>query len=342
MSYIVAIAVLAALILVHELGHMWVARWCGMRVERFSIFFGPVLFSWQGKRTRYQVAAIPIGGFVQIAGMNPHEALPADDSGSYANKAAWKRFATVLAGPAINYLLAIVLMLAVTLGWGLPAPRVVIQEVVDGSAAAAAGLKANDIIAAIDGVAVHGQRRVLEAVQGSEGGRLRFEVERQGKPVTLQVVPAKEDGTYRIGIRFGETPGFMPVGLGAALGASLLYPVLASAEALGFLKKLVTRDISPKQVGGPVEIVAQLSGSVALGWVVVLLMAAKLNVVLGLFNLLPLPALDGGRLVFLGAEILTGRRVNQRFEFALHTIGFLLLLALILLVTYGDIRRRFG
>jgi regulator of sigma E protease len=196
-------------------------------------------------------------------------------------------------------------------------------------------LKAGDIVDRVDGGEVRRVARLLELIQKSDGKRLEVMVERAGDRLTIPVTPRREeDGNYRIGSRLVERPGFVGVGLGTALRASFAYPVYASAEALGFLKKLITRDISTKQVGGPVEIVAQLSGTIQFGWVVVLLMAAKLNVILGLFNLLPLPALDGGRLAFLGAEIVTRRRVNQRFEFALHTIGFLLLLVLILLVTY--------
>lgn len=343
MSYVIAIVALTVLIVVHELGHMLVARWCGMRVERFSIFFGPPLLRWRAAQTEFQLASIPLGGYVQIAGMNPHEELAADDAGSYANKPAWQRFLTVLAGPLVNYLFAIVLMLVITLGWGLPAPRLAIHDVAAGSPAAEAGLAAGDVIVALGGASVHTQERVIELVSRSAGRPLQVALERDRRPLQLEVVPRKDaDGVYRVGIRFGQLPGFARVPASTAIQASLHYPLLESAQVLGFLKKLFTREVSPKQLGGPVEIVHQLKGSLELGWVVLLLFAAKLNVLLGIFNLLPLPALDGGRLIFLGAEIVTRRRVNQRFEYVVHAIGFLLLLALIVLVTFGDIRRRLG
>lgn len=343
LSYLVAIATLTALIVVHEAGHMLAARLCGMRVERFSIFFGPSLLRWRLGQTQFQLGSIPFGGYVQIAGMNPHEQRPADDTGSYANKPAWQRFAAVLAGPAINYLFAILLMLLIALAWGLPAPRVGVAKVAPGTPAADAGLKTGDIIVAVDGAPIHRQERVITQVTKSGGRALRFEIERGNGRLTLQVTPRREpDSPYRIGIQLAQHPGFVPVDATTALKTSLAYPLAISAEVLGFLKQLFTHQVSPSQIGGPVEIVHQIKGSLELGWVILLLFAAKLNVLLGIFNLLPLPALDGGRLIFLGIEIVTRRRVNERVEHLVHTAGFILLLALIALVTLGDIRRRLG
>jgi regulator of sigma E protease len=343
MSYVLSIVVLAVLILVHEFGHMWVARLCGMRVDKFSIFFGPALFRWRGKHTTYQIASVPLGGYVQIAGMNPHENLPPDDSGSYQNKPVWQRFATVLAGPSINYLFAILIMVVVIVGWGVPRPSIEVGQVVDGSPARAAGMRAGDQIQAIDGQQVRTREEVVAAIQQSEGRTLRLGVRRQGEPVAVDVTPREQDGNYRIGIQFSQKPGFFRVGLGTALWASLRYPWLQSANVLSFLGRLITREVSAvDNVGGPVAIVQWLKESFDVGLAVVLLQAAMLNVYLGLFNLLPLPALDGGRLVFLLAEGVTRKKVNQRAETLVHASGFVLLMGLLLLVTYSDIRRFFG
>lgn len=340
MSYVIAICALAVLIVVHEAGHMWVARWCRMRVDRFSIFFGPPLLQWRGKHTTYQLASIPLGGFVQIAGMNPRDGTAEDDPSSYMNRPAWQRFLTIAAGPSINYLFAIVLMLVVAFVWGVPARLITVGAVSKGSPAAVAGMKSGDVIQAIDGKKLDDVGDVIALVTASEGQPVQVRVHREGKTLTLPMTPQKMDGVYRIGIRFGMGMDFRRVGVGAAVVESVSYPVVQSGRILKGLGQLVTRKVSTKQVGGPIEIVHQISMSFQAGFGVALMFLAMINVYLGLFNLLPLPALDGGRLAFLVAEIVSRRRVDQRIETIVHTIGFVLLFGLLLLVTYADIRRR--
>ena len=319
---------------------MWMARLCGMRVDKFSIFFGPALLRWRGKKTTYQLASVPLGGYVQIAGMNPQEQLAPDDPGSYQNKAAWRRFLTVAAGPGINYLFAIVIMVFVISVWGLPSwqdtPR--IGEVVGGKAAAAAGLVADDKLLAIDGQPVASVSAVLKAIKGSAGRPMRVRVERAGKSVELSVVPRKKGDGYEIGVSFIRDVAFQRVSFGGALLASAHYPLHQSGKILAGLKKLVTRKTEAK-MGGPIAIVMQLKMSFEHSFVMALLFMALLNIYLGLFNLLPLPALDGGRMVFLFVEMLIRRPVNQRVETMVHTAGFVLLVGMLVFVTYGDIAR---
>lgn len=341
MSYLLAIGGLAVLIVIHELGHMMVARWSGMRVDKFSIFFGPPLLKWRGKETTYQLAVIPVGGYVQIAGMNPHEQLPPDDPGSYQNKSALARFATVFAGPAVNYLFAILLMVVVMLAWGIPRWQLTVDKVEPKAPAATAGMRSGDLIEAIGGHPVTGVEEVLAAIGGSSGQPLEVKLKRAGQPVSLKVTPMKDGGGYRIGIGFGRKLSFGSVGAGNGVLLALYYPFAESKKILAGLGRLVTGKVSAKQVGGPLEIVRQLKMSFEDSFAMALIFLAMLNVYLGLFNLLPLPALDGGRLVFLAYTILFRRPVNQRFENAVHTAGFLLLLGLMVLVTYRDIARIF-
>lgn len=318
---------------------MWVARLSGMRVDKFSIFFGPPILRWRGKNTTYQLATVPLGGFVQIAGMNPQEQLPPDDPGSYQNKAAWKRFATVFAGPGINYLFAMVIMLAVMWIWGLPAWQTAVAEVSKDMPAAAAGMKPKDVILTIDGQTMTGTASVLAAIGKSKGKSLAFTLQRGGKTVAMQVTPKRmEGGGFKVGIMFGRQVKFHPISPGKAVIASVYYPFAKSAEVLAGLKKLITRETAGK-VGGPIEIVRQLKMSFEHSFVMALLFMAMLNVYLGLFNLLPLPALDGGRLAFLTIEMVTRRPINQRIENMVHTAGFLLLIGMLLLVTYSDLKR---
>jgi regulator of sigma E protease len=346
-ALLLAILGLGLLIVIHELGHMLVARLCGMRVDRFSIGFGPALARWRGKRTTYQLAMIPLGGFVQIAGMNPHEQLPADDPGSYARKSARARFATIFAGPLTNYLCASAIMVGVLLVWGIPRweEAVAIKAVAGGTPAAQAGIRGGDVITAVDGRIAHSAEEVIELVGASKGKPLHLDLARGGRTVSLMVRARLADGAWRIGVEFDPERvrklRFTRVGVGGALALGALYPYDQTRKVLSGLGQLARRKESLKQVGGPLEIVRQLKMSFEDSVSMALIFLAMLNVYLGLFNLLPVPALDGGRLVFLTLAMVIRRPVNQRVENAIHTVGFLLLLGLILLVTYRDIVRIF-
>lgn len=344
MASVFALLGLAVLIIVHELGHMAVARLAGMRVDRFSIGFGPCLVRWRGKKTIYQVALIPLGGYVQIAGMNPQEPLPPGDPGSYASKPPMARFATILAGPLTNYVCAMLIMIGVALTWGLPhwQRTTVVAEVEKKRPAAAAGFRAGDVVQSIDGRAVSTTEEATALITGSNGRELRVVVRRDGASKVLRVAPRKSDGVFTVGIYFGQQLAFaaLPARLAFEYGAT--YPFKESQRALTGLRLLFSGKVSVKQVGGPVEILRQLKMSFEASIAMALVFLAMLNVYLGLFNLMPIPALDGGRLVFLMFTIVTRRAVNARIENAIHTVGFVLLLGLILLITYRDLARLLG
>jgi regulator of sigma E protease len=343
-----AILGLGMLIVVHELGHMLVARATGMRVDRFSIGFGPALARWRGKKTSYQVALIPLGGFVQIAGMNPNEKLAEGDPGSYENKSRAARFATIFAGPLTNYIFASVIMAVVMVGWGLPRWQEVvsIKGVRAGSPAANAGIKGGDVITTVDGRHAGSAEEVIEMIGASAGKPIHLDLLRAKQTVSLTVQPRRDGDAFRIGVEFDPERArkllFTPLPAGRALALGLIFPYEQTRKILVGLGQMFKRKEALKQVGGPLEIVRQLKMSFEESMTMALVFLAMLNVYLGLFNLLPLPALDGGRLLFLTLAIVTRRPVNQRIENAVHTVGFLILLGLILLVTYRDIARIFG
>jgi regulator of sigma E protease len=336
---ILAILFVSLLILVHEGGHFLVARWCGMRVLRFSLGFGRPLLQWTRQGTTYQIAMIPLGGFVQIAGMNPHEEVEADDPAIFPNRPAWQRVLTIFAGPFANYLTAAVLVFIYFMAFGMPTQlKPGIAMVVPNSAAAKGGLKERDLLVSIAGHPIVKAQDVLPIVKSSEGKPLAFVVRRGGQDVTLSVTPEKQAVGYRIGVLPADIPtARRPAGIGESAWESVRYPAIQSVNMLGGLYLMIRGKIKA-EVSGPVGIVRAVAQTTKSGAEEVLQIIATISIALGLFNLLPIPALDGGRLVFLGVEVISRRRVRPSVEAAVHMVGFMLLLGLLVVVTFKDIR----
>jgi len=341
-----AILALGILIIVHESGHYFVARWSGMRVDRFSIGFGPTLWQFKRGETIFQIAAIPLGGFVQIAGLTPgEEGMTDSDPRSYPNRPAWQRLATIFAGPATNYVFAMVVGAIVFMAYGVPGlgkSTALVQEVQDG-AAATAGVAAGDEFVSVDGKPVSETTDIVKIVKESEGKPLAFQLVRQGKPLAIMVTPVKDStGAYRVGVKLDEKEGWGPCSVGVCLKTAISFPIIKSGQILSFLWQVITRKQKDAGFGGPIRIVSVLKEQFKLGLRFALMTMAVISVSLGLFNLLPLPALDGGRIVFLGIELISRRRVNQKIEQGVHTVGMVLLLGLIVYVSFGDVTSLFN
>src|SRR5947208_2181988 len=197
MAYLLAIVGLGLLIVLHEGGHFLVARLCGMRVERFSIGFGPTLIGFKRGGTTFQIAPIPLGGFVQITGLNPSEEFDRSDPYVYPNRPRWMRLMTILAGPAANYATAVVLMFIVLLTFGMPSKTQKIVEPVAGKPAAAAGLAANDVLVAANGHAVSAEAPIGDIIRAGQGAPVTVQVLRKGQPLTFVVTPEHQaSGAY--------------------------------------------------------------------------------------------------------------------------------------------------
>ncbi len=350
MFVVLAILALGVLVVVHEAGHYFVARWSKMRVERFSIGFGPAILKWRSGDTQFQVAPVPFGGFVQITGMNPHEEFDEKDPLVYPNRPAILRFLVILAGPAMNYLLSIVVIFAFYLSAGVEqgVARVRVGTVAAGEPAAGK-LEPGDRLMTVNGVQVWdsaGEKPDFRAeVQKSEGKPLLITVERAGKPVDVSVTPkfeapAKEGekGTYKVGI--GLDPERKQVGVGGAALYAVAYPVKMTERILDDLGRVITGEVKG-ELTGPVGIVDAMQDQFSHGWGRALQLIAMLNVMLGLFNLLPIPGLDGGRLAFLAYELTTRRRPNPKVEATVHMFGILLLFLVLIVVTFKDIKNLF-
>ncbi len=332
-----AILALGVLIIVHEGGHFLIARLSGMRVDRFSIGFGPTLLSFRRGETIYQIAAIPFGGFVQIAGLAPGEDVVDRDPRSYPNRPTWQRFATIFAGPATNYLFAALLMIVFHFVWGVPtigkAPLV--GALTEGKPAARAGLQLGDEIVSIDGKAVKEMTDVAPIINASQGRPVSIVLAREGQPMTVAVTPEKDSGNYRIGIELWPKEETVKAPAGTCIVEGLLFPVHYSQFILHNFKEIATGRQQAK-FSGPLGIIHVLRTQILQGAKNTFSIIAMISVYLGLFNLLPLPALDGGRLVFLGWELISRRRVNQRMEQNVHTVGLVVLLGFVLWVTIAN------
>jgi regulator of sigma E protease len=328
---------IALLMVIHESGHYFAARAFGMKVIRFSIGFGPAIWRHRSRKddTIFQVALIPFFAFVQIAGMNPFEDVDPEDKSSYANASLFGRITTIVAGPLANYLFASVLFFGAFYigGESVWAKQVKVME--DG-AAEAAMMRSGDEIHQINGREVGEFEELREIVMANAKKPLEFKVFRDGKELTLTITPeAKAEGGKG---QIGVTPVFkeIPMTLAAAAQRSITEPAMIVKSTVVQIAQIVTREVDP-EIAGPVKIGEHLGKAAERGIHVYLWWLGLLSAYLGAFNMLPYPALDGGRFVFLGYEAVTRRKPNARLEASIHTVGLLTLLALITVVTFKEV-----
>jgi regulator of sigma E protease len=340
----IAAAVLAvsALIVVHEAGHYWAARRSGMKVERFSIGFGPVVLAFRRGDTEFAISALPLGGYVKISGMSAGDDVDPADPTAYANQPAWRRFLVILAGPLMNYLAAILIaagMLA-TMGLLAPDPSSRVGLVAPESPAARAGLAPGDRIVAVDGRPVDTFAQLVEAFRSRPGRTVPIDVERGDQRLALSITPRDDGGVGKVGLGQAQRLDRRPPA--AALPGGIERTNRQAGQQLAAFGALFTAR-EKAELSGPAGIAQALVQGAKAGTQPFLSLVWVISIVLAILNLLPVPALDGGRLVFLLVEIVTRRRVNERVENAVHFAGFVALLALILAVTvFGDLPRLLG
>lgn len=342
----VAIAVLgiSLLVIVHEGGHYLAARAFGMRVLRFSIGLGPPLWKHKPKDspTTFQICAIPLLAYVQIDGMNPTEAIDPKDAGLYPNKSVFARIVTIFAGPFANYLAASVMIFALGLVGGYPdfeeLEHAQIGQVHEGTPASEAGLRVNDIIVEANGKPIHGHKQLL-GVNSSRGLEpTEYVIQRGEERLTVTITPVLDEETGRpiLGVTMGGRRTYTTVSVAQAAEKAIVAPWLmttATFEAIAsMIERRTTRDVSSVVRMG--QMLTEAAETAAQEYIALLI---QLSVALGLFNLLPIPALDGGRLTFLGYELITRRRANDKVEAAIHTVGLLFLLGVLALVMARDV-----
>ena len=341
--YIAGVVVLGVLVLFHEWGHFVVAKLCGVRVDVFSIGFGPRLWGLKRGDTDYRVSALPLGGYVRMAGDNPvGERTGA--SYEFLSRPRWQRLLIAIAGPVTNIILTFAIL------WGIyglasePYLPPMIEEVKAGSPAQNAGLKAGDIIVSIDGNAVTTSSESVDAIRGSAGHAIQFVLQREGKEVRLAITPAYTklpDGqtTWMIGAAIDSQQGRPREGFFAAARDAGLQTVVGVEKIAGVMGGLFTGRVSVHDLAGPVGIM-QLSGQAAKSGPMTLLeLTSVISLNLGLLNLLPIPILDGGHVLMLVIEGALRRDLSIAFKERFVQVGLIFLLGLFAFVMYSDILR---
>ena len=351
--------VLTVVVFFHELGHFAVARWNGVRVEAFSIGFGSEIFGFTDRHgTRWKFSWIPLGGYVRFAGDVNAASMPdtdaseeSDDPGNFHKKPLGARMAVTAAGPVANFILAVIIfaLLAFFFGEYARAPR--IDEVRPDSAAAQAGLQAGDIVRAIDGVDIESFQDIRAEVLRHPDEQLDFTIERGETLLILPVTPRWETITDPFGnetragvlgvVHHSSGAGdlrHVEYGVFGAIGQGVERTYEITRDTLVYVGQMITGRRDADQLGGPIRI-AQISGqSAELGWLSLIQLTALLSVSIGLINLFPIPLLDGGHLLYYAIEGLLGRPMAQRYQEAGFKIGFAVVLALMVFVTWNDLR----
>ena len=356
---IAALLLLGILVTIHEGGHFFAARLTGIPVKEFAIGFGPRLLSWKSKKheTQFFLRLIPAGGYCMFYGEDDVEGTEArNDPRAFGNFAVWRRIVTVLMGPGMNFVLAFLVAAALYLGVGEDTQGyydyAYVTAVTENGPAWQAGMRAGDILTAVNGQDALGVNQDGTALKITDlidaydpaAESLAVTVRREAEEITLQIAPrySQELGRYLIGVDLntGYHPVYTPVSLTRAMRLGADYCVRAGSSILDAVKRLITTGQGLEESAGPVGIVqliaeeTQRSGLTSYAELLVLI-----SVNLGLFNLFPIPGLDGSRLIFLAVEGVRRKPIPRRAEAWVHTAGFVLLMGLMVVMTYKDILR---
>ncbi len=326
---IAAIFVFLLVILLHELGHFTVAKLVGIKVNEFSIGMGPKIIQRQKGETKYTLRILPIGGYVNMEG----EDEDSDDPRGFGKASPLARMAVVAAGAIMNFVLALIVLSIFSFNTG--EPTTVIGEIIENTPAEVAGILPGDRITHINHISVNTWEELSEAISSSELKEdMEVSILRSNEDITINIVPVSEEGRNIIGI----IPRYKK---------SLSYGIKGGFEKTGMFIKLMfdfigmvfKGQVSTKDLAGPIGVINEVGQAAKMGMTSLLLILGFISVNLGFFNLLPIPALDGSRLVFLFIELVRGKPIDPEKENVIHLVGFAFLIGLMLIVTYRDLLR---
>ncbi len=344
-----AIVVLGFLIVVHEFGHFIVAKRSGVGVLKFSVGFGPKMLGRTINGTEYVLSAIPLGGYVKMVGEDPETKESVDPRISFSHQSVWKRAAIVVAGPTFNLLFAFVAFAVAFVAFGARMPSEVakVGGVMEGMPAARAGFEAGDVVTAVAGKSIGNWEELSSAIRGSGGREVQIDLRRGDRTLTVAVTPeAKPDKNI-----FGEMIGSAFV-IGIERGfdqeqVGLLKAIeMGATQTLWWIKtlilsviKILQGRISAQDIGGPILIVQAAGQQAQVGLESLLHFMAVISINLGILNLLPIPILDGGHLLFFALEVIMRRPVNMRHREIAQQVGLVILISLMAFTFYNDILR---
>lgn len=345
------IIVLGVLIFFHEFGHFLVARLFGVGVEKFSLGFGPRLIGKKVGITDYRISAIPLGGYVKMVGEEPDaEIAPEDIPISFTHKHVAKRMLIVAAGPVFNLLLAVIIFFGIFFTSGTFVLKPSVGSVKQGSPAFAAGLEKGDLITAINESAINSWDEMAEIINASKGQKIKLAVRRgestqnfslAPEQVTTKNIFGEDVQRYIIGITASGETYSKELNLFQAFSESMIQTYRVTELMVVIIAKLITGDISTDTLGGPIMIAQMAGDSAKAGIGSLISFIALISVNLAIINLLPIPVLDGGHLLFFSIEAVKGRPVSIKVREIAQQIGLFLLILLMILVFYNDISRIF-
>lgn len=345
-SWVISILVLGLLVLLHEFGHFVVARWFGVRVERFSVGFGPVLWRWKPGETEYAVSLLPLGGYVKLAGEHQTERQHAPDE--FLSKPTGARAAIIFAGPLVNALISVVALWTV-LVVGYPELLPKVGRLLDDMPAKAAGLQLGDRVTAINGKPIRTWEELTQTVYRSPEIPLALQIDRNGAPVEITISPKAKDirdpfGRHKSVGLIGVAPNgeFETYRLGPLEASRMTMTKQAewlSQIALSLWSMVTGRMSMRESLTGPIGIMVLTSEAARMGFGPLLYLMSIFSLSLAVFNLFPIPVLDGGHLLFLALERLRGRPVSLRVQERSAQVSMALLLFLVMIVCANDLQR---
>lgn len=338
MVVLLVIFSIGAIIAAHELGHFLAAKALGVRVKEFMLGLpSPKIFTIPFRGTVYGVTILPIGGYVKFVSTLEKEDLTEEElKEAFESQSWWKRVVIILAGPVMNLIVAVLLIAAIFMV-GVPAPSTTIDKIYENSAAKTAGFKVGDKIVAIDGKKVTSWDEVLTKIQSSAGTKLFVTVQRGSQKLKLSVIPEEKDSKGFLGIRSKQVNlRYGPLG---AIYQGAVMTVRVTIRLCLILYALLTKGKILGALGSPIRITQELTAEISRGYIFFLQSLSLISIGLAVVNLIPLPPLDGGRILLLGVEAATRKPLDREKLLWIQAVGFVLLMSLMIYLIVVDIQR---
>ena len=332
-TIISSIIIFLLVILIHEFGHFIVAKMNGVSVLEFSIGMGPKLFQRESNGTLYSLRVLPVGGYCQLEGEDEEN----DSPNSLNNQSPLVRLKVILAGAIMNFILAFILLILLM---SVSRVSTEVSGVIKDSPAYSSGIQTGDQIVSINGENVSDGEELLKSIKESQGD-LNIGVIRDSQSKNIKVTPRLENNIRKIGVNFQEEYNIKNFSIVKGFKKGLITFLNLTGMLYKFLGMLITGQLGLGGVSGPVGVVKEIGNAAKTGVANLIFLLAYININLGVFNLLPIPALDGGRAIFILIEMIFGKKISQEKEGYIHMVGLILLLALIAVVTIKDVIKLF-